>query len=307
MAFPEGPSRLLAAEMFDVGIPGRLEVLGDERSADPVFEFEQTAGSPALDSLPGLTVHVVLQRKFCRFGEFRRIYGRHRLGPANADRLELLISHQRAGAGPRRRAGPFDNDGRIGDHILAGRPDDGRPGIGILHLLENHLFGGFRVLAPHLGGIPDFNLVVLDRKPDRFFRFSLDVNAVPAGPFDLVAEMAAHLGMADQTRMDALIHEACPRGWAEGAVQRTGTDEKEAVLGPGIVMRLVLRRQIIRAQTGAADEFPRRLIGELTRLDLALAQIHFQNFSEISAFGCCHRDHLPFPDLPATTLSPLLG
>ena len=85
-----------------------------------------------------------------------------------------------------------------------------------------------------------------------------------------------------------------------------GPHEDEGVLVQGVLARLVFRHGVVGPEASAADVLLKDLIGNRPRLVGLLAEVDFQYLSEISTFGCCHSDHLPFLVLvfAGTTLLP---
>jgi len=304
---PEGPHGLLAADLHDVGVPGGLEVLGDERAVEEVLELHEAAGAPLLDALPGLAPHVVFlvdPRGGQELGVVRD--GNGVLGAAHGDALELLVAEHGPRVAARGGAEALDDQAGVQDAVLSGRPDDDRADLGILHLLDHHLVRGFRRLAPHLRGVLELHLVVHDGEPDGLPGAALDIDAVPAGELDLAGQVGAALGVVDIARVGVLVDEAGAVGEGHRARHGADPDENEGVLVEGVFPRLVLREGVVGPEPAPADILLEDLLGNRPGLVGLLAEVDLQDLSEISAFGCSHGSHLPFLvlDFAGTTLLP---
>jgi len=116
--------------------------------------------------------------------------------------------------------------------------------------------------------------------------------------------MRAALGVVQAAREGADVDEAGPVGDRHGARQGPRPDEHEGVLVEGALARLVLRQGVVGPEAAAADVLLQNLIGDRPRLVGLLAEVDLQYLSEISAFGCCHRSHLPFLVFAGTTRLP---
>ena len=262
---------------------------------EEVLELHQTAGAPSLDAFPGLAVDVDVLVDLGGREELGVVGDGHGvLRAAHGEALELLVAEDHAGAAACGGAVALDDDAGEGNTVFTGRADDGRPDLGVLHLLDHHLVGLVGRLAPHLRGVLELHLVVDDGEPDGLLRAALDVEAVPAGELDLAGQVGARLGVGHEARVGALVGKAGPVGNGHGPGQGPRAHEDEGVLVQGVLARLVFRHGVVGPEASAADVGLKDLIGNRPRLVGLLAEIDLQYLSEISTFGCCHRSYLPF-------------
>ena len=305
MPLPEFSLGLLGAELDDVGPPGGLEVLHDERAEHEVVGLERAGRSPHLPSSRSRVADVGFLGHLGGRQELGIVHDGHGvLGAADCEALELLVAEDGSRVAARRGAEPLDDQAGIEDAVLAGGADDDRADAGVLHLLDHHLVGIIRRLAPHLRGVPELHLVVDHGEPDGFLGTALDVDAVPAGPLDFARQVGAALAMVQKARVGVLVDDAGPRGDAHGPGQGPGPHEDEGVLVQRVLARLVFRHGVVGPEAAGADVLLKDLIGNRPSLVGLRAEVDLQYLSEISAFGCCHGDHLPFLVFTGTTLLP---
>src|SRR5205823_10983759 len=120
------------------------------------------------------------------------------------DRLKVLGAHHRAQPGATGRA-PVDAvvlDRGEAHQPLAGRADAGHARLeaaapGLANFLQEAFGGLERVLAPHVGGVAELDLAVVDPDVRRSFGLAAHHQQVVAGALQVHRPVAAALGLAE--------------------------------------------------------------------------------------------------------------
>ncbi len=95
-------------------------------------------------------------------------------------------------------------DAGIEDQPLAGRPDGGHADALVLQLILETLQGLKVVETPNPGGIPDFDVAVMDPEVNRLGRPAADHDGIEAGELQLRGPVAAGLGFREGARQRRL-------------------------------------------------------------------------------------------------------
>jgi len=211
--------------------------------------------------------------------------------------LQVLRTHHRAAAAARGGAEAVNDHRGVQHAVFPGRPDDNGLHIKISQFVLDHLVGLISVFAPEFGGVADFDLVVHYGEVHGFRGLAFDNDAVPTGPLEFVARVAADLGMAVDAGQRAFEGDVEPGRRAGGSVQRAGQKAQQVFGGKRIRLGFEVFIQKVGAESYAAHIGLIDAVIHVLHAVLAGGQINFQQLAEITTLGCCHGDYLLFPSL----------
>ena len=204
----------------------------------------------------------------------------HALGAAHGNGLQVLAAHHGAHARAASRAVQVVHHGGKQHAVLTRPADAGDAHLRVLQFLLDDGLGVPHALAPQLGGIAQFHLVVLDVEPHGLGRLALEDDHVPAGELQLGAPVAARVGAGDGPRERTLGDDGvAPAGRGHGARERAGGPDQLVLRRQRVDLGIDLRRVVLGAQPARADVGACPLHVQRFGLDGARRQVDAENLS----------------------------
>ena len=233
-----------AVKMTQLEVPGRqpAEVVKALQPAVGAVRLER--GNPVVLGVVDPLGHVFER---LRGGDLDVAVAAHR------DGLQLLGAHHRGHAGASGGAGLVDDDPGDVRQLLTRRSDQREAHALVAHFLANPVLGGPTGLAPEVGGVANFDLVVHDRQVYGLVGDAGDDDPVPAGAFEFRSEVAADVGLAEAPGKRRFAADAVAAGAADrNPGERTVGDDQVIVGAEGVNGGRDFLQQVIRDHPGTA-------------------------------------------------------